>query len=200
VQAALLSLPGIFGTTVTTIPADVPYLHADARLVQRWRERLAGSGQMRIGIAWQGNRAHSADRDRSIPLQHFQVLAQIPGVQLISLQKGPGIEQLQSTRGRFEVLDLSQQLDQESGPFMDTAAILVDLDLAIVSDSAVAHLAGALGVRVWVGLSAGADWRWLLGRDDSPWYPSMRLFRQKQCQQWAEVFERMADQLRARNW
>lgn len=152
----------------------------------------------RIGINWQGNPSYRADRDRSMPLTEFAPLASVPGVSLISLQKGPGSEQVGQLGGLFPVLDLSAELDAHSGPFMDTAAVMMNLDLVITSDTAIAHLAGALAVPVWVALPTVPDWRWLLDRHDSPWYPTMRLFRQKERGQWQDVFRRIAEALRER--
>ncbi|HWY85246.1 MAG TPA: hypothetical protein VNX28_00905, partial [Gemmataceae bacterium] len=188
----LLSLPGILGTTVDNIPAPVPYLRADPELAQSWRKELEPLGGFRVGIAWQGNLSHRGDRFRSFPLRHFESLAQVEGIRYVSLQKGPGTEQLQ---GRFPVLDLSDRLDAV-GAFLDTAAIMMNLDLVIAVDSAVAHLAGALGVPVWLALPFVPDWRWLLKRADSPWYPHHRLFRQRRPGDWIEVFERIATALR----
>jgi hypothetical protein len=187
----MLDVPRIFGTTRETVPAEVPYLAAEAALVEAWRSQLAGLDGFRIGIAWQGNPAYRGDLARSIPLAHFAALARVPGVRLVSLQKGPGTEQLAEARGRFEVLDLGDRLDA-AGPFLDTAAVMRNLDLVVTSDTVAAHLAGALGVPVWVALSTASDWRWLLDRDDSPWYPTMRLFRQRRPGDWDEVFARIA--------
>jgi tetratricopeptide (TPR) repeat protein/ADP-heptose:LPS heptosyltransferase len=191
----LLSLPGIFRTELATIPAEVPYLFADPRLVQRWREELRPISGFKIGIAWQGNPQYRGDQFRSFPLAHFEPLTRLEGVRLVSLQKGAGTEQLRDAAGRFPVTDLGSQLDQAEGAFRDTAAVMASLDLVITSDSAVAHLAGALGVPVWVVLPTVADWRWLLNRSDSPWYPSMRLFRQKTSGEWRGVFEEIRDAL-----
>ena len=218
VQAAMFSLPAIFHTTVGTIPATVPYLHADPKLIDKWRHELnsrsrqpggtvattrsgparqAGpTGAFKVGIAWQGSPTYGYDNLRSIPLEKFARLTQIEGVQLISLQKGPGSEQLGAVQGRFPVMDLGKQLDETSGPFMDTAAVMKNLDLVICSDTAVPHLAGALGVPVWVALPYVPDWRWLLECEDSPWYPTMRLFRQTQDGKWDDVFERIAAALK----
>jgi hypothetical protein len=149
----------------------------------------------KIGIAWQGNPGFWGDAFRSIPLTQFARLARVEGVCLISLQKGPGVEQLQKVGAHFRVIDLGSALDTKSGAFMDTAALMKNLDLVITSDTAVPHLAGALGVPVWVALSFVPDWRWLLERADSPWYPSMRLFRQIKPGDWEGAFERMADEL-----
>jgi Flp pilus assembly protein TadD len=208
VQAPLLSLPGIFHTTVETIPAKVPYLHADRHLVEHWRRELLKSDvkstsldtgrSLRVGIAWQGNPGFLHDRLRSIPLAHFAKLAKVPEIELISLQKGPGTAQLLEQQDKFSVVDLGNALDMKYGGFMDTAAIMHNLDLVVTSDTVIAHLAGALGVPVWVALAFAPDWRWLLNREESPWYPTMRLFRQRSQGDWEEVFERITEALRKR--
>jgi ADP-heptose:LPS heptosyltransferase len=202
VQAALSSLPRIFETTLQTIPNVVPYLRADANLVEYWRKELAPLGGFKIGIAWQGNPNHHWDRYRSVPLSHFESLAKVEGVKLVSLQKGAGAEQLHAGQianlpeaaERLSILDLKDRLDKTDA-FVDTAAILMNLDLVITVDTALAHLAGALGVPVWVALAITPDWRWLLEREDSPWYPTLRLFRQRRFGEWDEVFERMASEI-----
>jgi tetratricopeptide (TPR) repeat protein len=195
VQAPLMSLPRILGTTVETIPAPIPYLSADPVLVDNWRRELALEEGFRVGIAWQGNPRYPSDRQRSLPLRSFEPLARVPGVRLISLQKGPGREQRAAVADRFLVTDLGERLDSNGGAFRDTAAVMKSLDLVISCDTAIAHLAGALDVPVWLALCTISDWRWLLGRADTPWYPSMRLFRQHQLDDWAPVFERMAGEL-----
>jgi tetratricopeptide (TPR) repeat protein len=195
VHAALLSLPHLLGTTLASVPAEVPYLFADPERVERWREELAGLEGFKIGIAWQGNRQHPWDRHRSFALACFEGLARLEGVRLVSLQKGAGAEQVGQLRGRFPVLELPTEEDAARAAFMDTAAVMQHLDLVISADTAIAHLAGGLGVPVWVALSAITDWRWLRGRDDSPWYPSMRLFRQKTLGDWEGVFDRLAAEL-----
>ncbi|HEX4146742.1 MAG TPA: tetratricopeptide repeat protein [Pirellulales bacterium] len=186
----LMSAPAALLATTSAIPADVPYLWADPRLTEHWRQELAGIAGLKIGIVWQGSREYRSDRWRSIPLARFAPLARLPGVRLISLQKGFGSEQV-ATVG-FPVLDLSGQLDQVAGPFMDTAAVIGNLDLVVSPDTAIAHLAGALGAPVWLALQSSPDWRWMRDRDDSPWYPTARLFRQSRFGQWPDVFERMA--------
>jgi ADP-heptose:LPS heptosyltransferase len=194
-HAPLLSLPGIFGTSLATVPANVPYLFADDVLIDHWRQELNQTSTFKIGIAWQGSPSYRRDRFRSIPLAHFAALTRSQGVHLLSLQKGPGTEQIQEVAGRFPVPDLGSRLDETAGAFMDTAAVMKNLELVITSDTAVAHLAGALGVPVWVALPFAPDFRWLQHREDSPWYPTMRLFRQTKPGDWAEVFERMAGEL-----
>ena len=196
VQAPLLSLPGIVGTRPDTVPAAVPYLQANDKLVGRWRKELEPLRGFKIGITWQGSPTQGYDRLRSVPLTHLATLAAVPGVHLISLQKRIGTDQLRSMAGGFSVVDFGSRLDEESGAFMDTAAIMMNLDLVISSDTAVPHLAGALGVPVWLALPWVPDWRWLLEREDSPWYPTMRLFRQPRFGNWDGVFERMAEELR----
>jgi len=186
-QAPLASLPGIFGTRSETVPRIVPYLSADERLVAEWRQRLSSLPGRRIGICWQGNPDYADDRFRSIPLGCFAPLSTVPGVHLISLQKGRGSEQVAEARQIFPMQDWSGELDESAGAFMDTAALMKSLDLVITSDTSVAHLAGALGVRVWVALPKIPDWRWLLDRPDSPWYPTMRLFRQQRPGDWPGV-------------
>jgi Flp pilus assembly protein TadD len=191
-QAPLLSLASIFQTTPETIP-NQPYLRAEPERVARWRDELKKIPGFKIGIGWQGSPRFHDDRFRSVPLASFAPLAKIAGVRLVSLQKGHGVEQLGGVKG-WNVVDFGNKLDGD-GAFLDTAALMTQLDLVITSDTAIAHLAGALGVRAWVALGKAADWRWLLEREDSPWYPSLRLFRQKTWGDWAEVFERMAYEL-----
>jgi tetratricopeptide (TPR) repeat protein len=197
VHAPLLSLPLLFGTDLHSIPADVPYLRAEAALVEQWRQQLAGRPGLKVGIAWQGSTRHRRDRQRSIPLEQFEALARVEGVRLVSLQKGPGSEQVRALAGRFPVAELPG-LDERLGPFVETAAVLSCLDLVVCCDSALGHLAGALGVSCWLALPSSPDWRWLLGREDSPWYPRHRLFRQERPGDWAGVFRRLAAALRER--
>ena len=192
VQAPLLSLPRIFRSTLATLPANIPYLCADPDLRAHWQQQLSGVRGFKVGIAWQGNPEHKRDRRRSVPLRAFAPLAGVPGVRLVSLQKGPGREQLPDLADRLDVLDLADRWKD----FADTAALMTNLDLVITVDTAVAHLAGALGIPVWVALPLVPDWRWLLEREDSPWYPSMRLFRQRAWGDWEGVFERLTATLR----
>jgi tetratricopeptide (TPR) repeat protein len=193
----LASLPSyLLPRSLEALPANVPYLSAAPALVDQWRDELASLPGFKIGIGWQGSRQNATDRRRSLPLVLFEALAQVPGVTLVSLQSGQGTEQIAALADRFRVIDFGARLDAEAGPFMDTAAIMQHLDLVVTCDSAVAHLAGALGVPVWIALMLTPDWRWLLERDDSPWYPSARLFRQTKVGDWPDVFERMAAVLR----
>jgi tetratricopeptide (TPR) repeat protein len=182
-QCALSSLPLAFGTTLEGIPAAVPYLSADPLRIADWRERL-GRGGFKVGIAWQGSR-NRIDVGRSAPLAMFSALATIPGVRLIGLQKGEGGEAPGAAGPPLEWL---AGLDEGPQAFLDSAAVMIHLDLVITTDSALAHLAGALGRPAWVALKYVPDWRWFQGRTDSPWYPGMQLFRQSSLGDWAGVF------------
>lgn len=194
-QAPLLSVPRLLRLALDDIPAATPYVFADPVLQERWRGDLGQRAGFKIGIAWQGNPKYVQDRLRSIPLRHFAALAKVPGVRLISLQKGHGTEQLREADGLFVVEDISDRLTESAGAFTDTAAAMTSVDLVITSDTATAHLAGALDVPVWVALSVYPHWAWLLGRPDSPWYPTMRLFRQPRLGDWETVFAQMAEAL-----
>jgi hypothetical protein len=142
---------------------------------------------MRVGVVWQGNADHQADMFRSFPLHELEPLCDVEGIQLISLQFGKGSEQLQSWKGSQPVYALPENLDQSSGAFMDTSAILHHLDWVVTSDTSLAHLAGALARPTMVMLGYTPDWRWLLDREDSPWYPTLRLFRQPRVGDWHSV-------------
>ena len=189
--AALLSLPGIFETSLENIPAKVPYLWPDSLSVEQWKDELGHGTDFKIGIAWQGSPGYTGDSSRSIPLARFAGIAKTPGVRLFSLQMGAGREQVAEIAGGWRITDLGDRL----GDFHNTAAILRNLDLVITCDSAPAHLAGALGVPVWVALTFMPDWRWMLERSDSPWYPTMRLFRQTARGDWEGVFQNIQDEL-----
>ena len=195
VHSPLLSLPGLLQTTLHNVPAPIPYLFGNPALERQWQDELGRLPGFKIGIAWQGDPRFPADRSRSLPLTCFAPLARLPGVRLFSLQKGHGREQLDQLSGAFAVTDLGSRLDETSGAFMDTAAVMRCLDLVISIDSALIHLAGGLGVRSWLPLARVPDWRWMLDREDSPWYPTVRLFRQTHRGQWGPVFEQMAHAL-----
>jgi len=187
----LLSLPGILGTTMATIPAMVPYLKADSGLIEFWRKELKSLTGFKVGIAWQGSPTFPGDKLRSIPLNYFEPLTRIPGIRLVSLQKGAGIEQFRDVSAQVPILDLGDRL-QTMG---DTAAVMTNLALVISSDTSIPHLAGALGISVWTVMQLIPDWRWFLGRSDSPWYLTMRLFRQQKLGDWGEVFRRIKIEL-----
>jgi len=190
---SLLSLPRGFQTTLDSIPAHAPYLSVDPARIRDWRSRLGAQG-FKIGVAWQGNSASPADLGRSFRLEEYRGLSLIPNVRLISLQKNEGAEQLRDAM-RIEVPDDRASASDEA--FLETAAIMENLDLVVTSDTSVAHLAGALGRPVWTALRHVPDWRWLLDRNDSPWYPSMRLFRQSSPGDWRSVFREIESAARA---
>jgi Glycosyltransferase family 9 (heptosyltransferase) len=188
----LLSLPGILGTSLATIPAGIPYLAADPARVEEWRKQLAGEKRLKVGIVWQGSTTFKNDRQRSIPVAKFAPLAGVDGAALFSLQAGPGTNRL--APANLPITDLGSRFDPNS--LADLAAVLLNLDLLVSVDTAPAHLAGALGRPVWIALSFVPDWRWLMSRADSPWYPTARLFRQSQHGDWQSVIEAMAVELR----
>lgn len=187
----LLSLPLAFKTDVQTIPAEIPYLFADNGRVDRWSKKIGVHG-FKIGICWKGSRA-----ERSLPLEYFYPLSQLPNVRLISLQKSGGEEDLERLPANMRIQILGDEFDRESA-FIDTAAVMQCCDLVISNDTSVAHLAGAIGVSTWVGLSYIPDWRWMLERDDSPWYPTVRLYRQKEIGDWKSVFDRILSDLKVK--
>jgi len=191
VQAPLMSLPRIFGTTVTAVPPPRPPSLDPAHLAQA--AAAIPPGGLRVGLAWQGSLVHAGDRYRSIPLEMFAPLSRVEGARLFSLQQGPGIEQLAAPTRKFTI----EPLVTAEHDLLDTAALMSHLDLVICVDSALAHLAGLLGRPVWIPLPLAPDWRWLERRSDSPWYPGMRLYRQAMPLDWDDVIARMAGDLRA---
>jgi len=181
-QCPLPSLPLAFGTEINTIPARVPYVHPDPAQGEAWQQRLDGNTR-RIGLVWTGNPSMERNRIRSIPLELLGPLMKVPATTFYSLQLGPGSEQVKYLPPDMSLIDLAPELKD----FADTAAIVACLDLVISVDTSVAHLAGAMGKPVWVLLNKGCDWRWFLNREDSPWYPTARLFRQTTAGGWQEV-------------
>jgi Tetratricopeptide repeat len=178
-QISLLSLPFACQTELDSIPSSDRYLKASSSLSAYWQSKLAPCTGFRIGIAWQGDPTYRWDSLRSLPLRMFLPLAQVDGVRLISLQKGFGSEQIEETRPLFDIYDCGDQLDRAHGAFMDTAAIMDHLDLVISPDTAVIHLAGALGVPAWLVLPTIPHWPWLLHGSETVWYPQVRIFRQE---------------------
>jgi Flp pilus assembly protein TadD len=188
----LLSLPELFGTTLETIPAGIPYLHSSAEATASWRSRLANLPRPWIGLVWSGNPDYYHDAARSLRLDDLAPLLHVPGITFVSVQKGAASAQRHGSAGQM-VHDWTDEL----ADFADTAALVDALDLIISVDTAVAHLAGALGRPVWLLNRFDPDWRWLLDRDDSPWYPSLRQFRQKQPGDWGAVLFDVIAQLSA---
>jgi tetratricopeptide (TPR) repeat protein len=181
VHCPLMSLPGIFATRLDSIPATKLYLTADPRLVEAWRDRLkTDAGRIKVGLAWAGRPEHQSDRQRSMSLADLTPLAAVAPVDFYSLQKG-AIADPHRPPEWFGLIDCALNLIT----FADTAALVHHMDLVICVDTAVAHLAGAMGKPVWLLLPVVPDWRWLLERSDTPWYPTMRLFRQEQPGKWA---------------
>jgi tetratricopeptide (TPR) repeat protein len=188
----LLSLPWVFRTTLSSIPHAVPYLHPDAEDVRRWQNRLAEyRSSVKVGLAWAGRATHRNDRNRSIKLASLAPLAGISGVRFFSLQKGDAAAEAKFAPSGMELVDFTDELKD----FAETAALIENLDLVISVDTAVVHLAGAMGKGVWVLVPFPPDWRWLLDRADSPWYPTMRLFRQETPGDWDGVIRRVAAEL-----
>lgn len=191
VHCPLMSLPLAFGTELASIPAEIPYLSADPTETAAWRARLGETDTPRVGLAWSGRPAHRNDMNRSIPLAELAPLFQA-GAEFISLQKDVREEDRESLASTPAIRDFGGQLRD----YADTAALIACLDLVITVDTSVAHLAGALGKPVWILLPSDPDWRWLLGREDSPWYPSARLFRQTRLHEWGSAIPHITEALR----
>jgi hypothetical protein len=194
-HSPLGSLPPAFRTDMDSIPGAVPYVKVNPAAVHVWQERLAGLTGLKIGLNWHGNpeaEKRAALQARSFPLAAAAPLARLPDLRLVSLQKGSGAEQLAQVGFGHEIAQLTDPLQMGPDEIADdTAAIIMGLDLVITADTAIAHLAGALGVAVWVALQAVPDWRWLTERSDSPWYPTMRLFRQRRPREWDDPLMRL---------
>ena len=191
-EAPLMSLPHLFKTHLKTIPSMNPYLYANHGRTKTWGERLH-TDRFKIGICWQGSKS-KIDIGRSFPLSLFEGISKAPNVELISLHKGEGEHQIKDIS--FDLTTLGADFDADQDAFLDTAAVMMNCDLIITSDTAIAHLAGALGCQTWVALKHVPDWRWMLDRSDSPWYPTMTLYRQKNPGDWACVFEAINRNLR----
>jgi len=181
-DATLMSLPAIFADTEETVPQNIPYIFPDPQLVEYWQKQLAHDTNFKVGICWQVDVQNDQSKlliaRRGYPLEQFALLADTKNVSFYSLQKYDGTEQLSTLPTNFR-LHTFENFDDHAGPFMDTAALITNLDLVITVDTAVAHLAGALGCKVWLlHPYATADWRWICGRSDSHWYPTMRIFKQ----------------------
>lgn len=194
----LVSMPKAFATRPDNIPAEIPYLHAEPELAEKWRRRI-GAGGFRIGLCWAGSTYDAIyGADRSFALRHCAALAGLPGVRLISLQKGKGVAELSALPAGMTVESLGGEFDAGPDAFVDAAAVMASLDLVITCDTAIAHLAGALGRPVWVALKRHPEWRWGTGGETSPWYPTMTLFRQQTPGVWETVFAAMRARLEQR--
>jgi hypothetical protein len=189
-----MSLPHFFKTDLASVPNQVPYLNAEATLEKAWKARIGAHG-FKIGIAWQGNPIGAIDAGRSVPLKLFAPLSKISEVRLISLQKHVGLDQLAGLPEGMKIETLGDDFDSGPDAFIDTAAVMNNLDLIITGDTSIAHLAGALGRPTWLALKQVPDWRWMLDREDSPWYPTLRLFRQPRRDDWDCVFSKIEQSL-----
>lgn len=194
-QIYLMSLPCVLNTVEKTVPQDIPYLKADKQLVQQWAERLSSDKHIKIGLCWQGNANYSTQALRqvvaakSISLKALMTsLSQVPGCSFYSLQKMGGEEQLKDMQ-EISIRDFGQEFDVVHGRFVDTAAVMMNLDIVITVDTSIAHLAAALGVPTWILLPTPADWRWMMNRLDTPWYPKVRLFRQPSMGDWEGLLD-----------
>jgi hypothetical protein len=193
-----MSVPGVLGTTPATLPHDVPYLSADPARVKAWAGKL-GTEKFKIGINWApGHADRTQTSRRDIELKYFAPLAALPGVELISLQKGAPAQQIAGVTFRDRIRTIDADPSADADYFLDTAAVVSQLDLVIGCDTSIVHLAGALGKPVFTAIPVISDWRWMLDRDDTPWYPTMRLFRQGADRQWGPVLERIAAAVRER--
>lgn len=191
-HAPVASLPLLFRTTLETLPAEVPYLNPQAGDVARWRARIGAGDGLCVGLVWAGNPAFAADRFRSPRLDAVMPLLQVPGVRFFGLQAGDGLRDLDGRSMPANFTDLRAEV----GDFLETAAATAAMDVVVTCCTAQAHLSGALGTPVWGMFNLAPDWRWFLEREDCPWYPSMRMFRQTRWGEWGPVMERMAAELR----
>lgn len=190
---SLLSLPAYFNTTLEDIPVHIPYIFPPIEVINEWRRKLGNENKYKIGLIWGGNPNHGKDNKRSILLSNFIPLSTVEGIKLYSLQKGDPLLQIPDSNIQIENLS-----EKGQNTFIDTAAIIVNLDLIISVDTSVAHLAGAMGRPIWTLLPYNSDWRWLKERDDCPWYPTMKLFRQPQPDRWDSVIDHVKNELLSR--
>lgn len=203
VHIPLMSLPNIFKTEQNTVPNKLPYIMPDQALIEHWRRELSEDKNFKVGICWQGNSQYSTPflravvAAKSVAMKKFESLSEIPGISFYSLQRETGINQLNQLSQNFDLKIFGENFDKQHGRFMDTAAVMKNLDLIITVDTSTSHLAGALGVPVWVMLPEPCDWRWMLKRTDTPWYPkNMRLFRQPSVGDWDGLFSEIVTELK----
>jgi hypothetical protein len=189
VYLALLSLPSVLGTTAENLPRNVPYLSAEPNRIKAWADRIVAlAGTRKVGLVWGGKK--TPDPKRSIPLKQLAPLWEAPDIAWFSLQTGEHVSQLAEAPS-----GLIRDLGKDVTDFADTAAAIAHLDLLITIDTATAHLAGAMGAKTWTMIPFAPDWRWMHGRSDSPWYPTMRLFRQPKIDDWNSVVRQVRDEL-----
>ncbi|HSC25453.1 MAG TPA: tetratricopeptide repeat protein [Candidatus Babeliales bacterium] len=203
VHSPIMSLPYTLKTDLDTIPCDIPYLYADENLTEQWQQKLATDKNFKIGICWQGNDNYATPllratvAQKSIHPKEFEPLSKIPGITLYSLQKTTGTDQLQDLPSTMNIITFDGDFDQSNGRFMDTAAVIKNLDLVITVDTSISHLASGLGVLTWIMLPNPADWRWMINRADSPWYPGVtRLFKQPTPGDWKTLIAEITQELK----
>ena len=191
----LMALPMLFDHDETSIPANIPYLDADPKLVNFWHKKLAHDANFKVGIAWHSEHKSELEKPilsrKSISLKDTYSMLKIAGASFYSLQKFDGAEELNLLPADITITSFDKDFDESHGRFMDTAALIMNLDLVIAVDTAVAHLAGAMGKPVWLVVPYNADWRWMMNRSDSPWYPKMKIFRQAKPGDWSNVAQEM---------
>ncbi len=202
VHIPLMSLPLLFKTEEQTIPTRIPYIFPDNELVEHWKQVLAQDNNLKVGICFQGNSKYStaalraAVASKSLPIHKLAPLAELEGVSIYCLQKETGTDQLKRISSRFDLRCFDDTFDTTNGRFMDTAAVIKNLDLVITVDTSIAHLAGAIGTPTWIILPEPADWRWMLKRSDTPWYPkNVRLFRQPKTGDWNSIIQTVKEEL-----
>ncbi len=190
----LLSLPNAFKTNINTIPNNIPYIKKPSLQKKIWQNKL-NENNFNIGICWQGS-SYSKDEGRSFPVGYFKNISKIKNVKLFSLQKNDGSEQLEINFNEIKIVNLGSDLDKDA-PFLDTAILMKNLDLVITVDTSIAHLAGSMGCKVWVVLQYIPDWRWMLDKKFTPWYPSMKLFRQLKPNDWGNPFKQIEKEIKS---
>lgn len=202
VHSPIMSLPYVLKTRIDTIPNEIPYLFAEEKLVAQWKEKLSADKNFKIGVCWQGNDNYATPllratvAQKSVHPKQLQPICTIPGISVYSLQKTTGIDQLKDLPENMKIITFEGDFDQTNGRFMDTAAVIKNLDLVITVDTSVSHIASGLGTPTWVMLPNPADWRWMMDRTDSPWYPKvLRLFKQPTPGDWESMIKEVAQEL-----
>lgn len=203
VQASLLSLPYLLKTRLDNVPNEIPYLHPDEKLVAEWKQKLATDKNFKIGVCWQGNDNYATPMlrttvaQKSVHPRELEPICSIPGVSVYSLQKITGTDQLKEIPNTMHIKTFDGDFDQSNGRFMDTAAVIKNLDLVITVDTSISHLASGLGTPTWIMLPNPSDWRWMINRTDSPWYPNItRLFKQPTPGDWKSMIKEVATELK----
>ena len=197
----MMNAPAVLCSTEETIPRAIPYLYPDPVLTNSWKQYCADDTNFKVGICWQASAHNDSSRfpcaRRSIPLTLLATVGNINNISLYCLQQKEGLEQLEEVKDTYSIHTFDETFDVAHGAFMDTAALMKNLDLVITVDTALAHLAGGMGVPVWVLLPYSTDWRWITNRTDSPWYPTMKLFKQATPFDWDLVMEQVRTELTA---